>query len=455
MSTPARPIRKQRRRTSSHVLRLTTLDSRVFLVDIFKQLDVTSLGAINACAKCFVEPTFSTTKEESDDGAEENHSVVEEVARRCVLQYPKAWRDSILRVHPERGPGTQLGLLSALKEMVCEPLFMETDDALEIERTGDFSCILKTAADATAMEDAPNTPSVTASIGGRAASKGRHYIEVKIISALAAPTSESEDEDENLDFMWDREISVTLAPPGVMKKKKAVKKKQRLRRRKRKIHSGWELPLHGYSDGGDEGVVLRHGDDEGSIWNCVGQYMYDAGELWECNDGCTCFEEHCDDGNYYYQASSIRYAPGWKRPDVGDVVGFLWNADEGHITVFVNGKRISIVNKHRWCGEIKGELCWSVELSSGSLHQALSVQVERLPPPILAGADLAAEVAELAAMKTLMEIRAKEYAVVLEEIENPTCSGCRKRWTDIPPRYEGGSNGRNNGCCGCCVYCCY
>ena len=171
MSTLTRPIRKQRRRTRSHVLRLTTLDSRVFLVDILKQLDVTSLGAINACSKCFVEPTFSTTKEESDDGAEEEkHSVVEEVARRCVLQYPKAWRDSVLRVHPERGPGTQLGLLSALEEMVCEPLFMETDEALEIERTGYSSCILKTAADATANEDAPNTPSVTASIGGRAAS---------------------------------------------------------------------------------------------------------------------------------------------------------------------------------------------------------------------------------------------------------------------------------------------
>ena len=452
MSTLTRPIRKQRRRTRSHVLRLTTLDSRVFLVDIFMQLDVTSLGAINACAKCFVEPTFSTTKEESDDGAEEEkHSVVEEVARRCVLRYPKAWRDSILRVHPERGLGTQLGLLGALKEMVCEPLFMETDEALEIERTGDFSCILKTAADATANEDAPNTPSVTASIGGRAASKGRHYIEVKIISApMKKKNAESEDEDEwededdNLDFMWNRKISVTLAPPGVMKKKNAEKKKEAAAvAKEEEKYSGWELPFHGCSDGGDEGVVLRHGDDEGSIWNCVGRYA--EGEVWECYDGCKCFGEYND---------GCCYAPDWKRPDVGDVVGFLWNADEGHITVFVNGERISIVNKHRWCGEIKGELCWSVELNSASLQQALCVQVERLPPPILTGADLAAEVAELAAMKTLMEVRPKEHAAVLEAIENPTCPGCRKRWTDIPPRYEGGSNGRGNGCCGCCIYCC-
>jgi hypothetical protein len=98
----------------------------------------------------------------------------------------------------------------------------------------------------------------------------------------------------------------------------------------------------------------------------------------------------------------------WTRPTNNDRVGLLWDADDGNLTVYVNGERKGIANLDTWCGEIRGELCWGAQMTITNAEdgkaQDASVRIQRLDPPRLTAAEEAKEKAEKARMALRLRV---------------------------------------------------
>jgi len=123
-----------------------------------------------------------------------------------------------------------------------------------------------------------------------------------------------------------------------------------------------------------------------------------------------------------------KWCADWTPPGRDDTVGLLWDADEGSLTVYINRERKGIANVNKWCGEIRGQLCWTAEGSitadgepEGVAMAADSVNfhIQRQPPPILTDNDKAAKEKE----RLQMAARLNEKLMYNREMEDLCCCG--------------------------------
>lgn len=207
------------------------------------------------------------------------------------------------------------------------------------------------------------------------------------------------------------------------------------------------------SDRESMGFLLHSAEDNTSIWSDHG--VLDDDGQWSESEGDP--YESCLG---YYSSSSWR--EGWQpKQNPGQVLGLLWDADAGNLTVFENGQRIGFTNSKRWIGEIKGDLCWSVTVQLtrpgyGACDTAtvpdanISVRATRRPVPVLTEAEAAAEQAELAQMAALKAQRTAVTDILREERDNPKAPCCRRPWAEIG---DGFCQNCQTDRCQLCCYC--
>jgi len=212
-------------------------------------------------------------------------------------------------------------------------------------------------------------------------------------------------------------------------------------------NAGFQLHLAGesYDEWGNvsEPGILSHTPAKGSLWADHG-----------CSDGewGQWSESYSEDGEAEYKESI--WLPGegsdaygrdtsaWPALKHGDKVGLLWDADEGNLTVFLNGHRKGFANGQRWMGEIKGNFCWHASITSffvdgDDLDEAAAtfstenspsakVTIRHCPPVLMTTAERRAERKQLAEMAKLKTEREAEVADLLDKKENPRCPGCQR-----------------------------
>lgn len=373
------------------------------------------------------------------------HSVLEEAATVHIQRFPARHRE--LAMSGGRKGQSAMCLLRQL-ERVARPLRFEHASP-QLKIVPDFMNEKSNAATVTFALDGSNSGTHTAVCASAASSGGKEYVEFTVVDS---PFGDRE--DEILDECW-YELSVGLAPRDLV-----VAAQQRLQTTSRldkaipspiSNENYWGIQWHGGHDGYREtnGFLLHRADKLGdSIWNDYGHTS--EGEYF----GAGGFDEEEENQDSCEWASDHRMFADESK---GQNLGLLWDADEGLLTVFLNGKRAGIANSKKWVGEIKGELCWTVTIvmtvdtDAVLPDEAFTVQVERRPIPVLSEAEAVAEAEQKEEAAQAKANRKAEVEMLIDNRDFPKCPACQRRWADIPQeekQYCGVCD------CGCCDRCC-
>jgi hypothetical protein len=391
-------------------------------------------------------------------------AVLEDAARLHIGRFSARHREMLKSCRLTNQSASPLRLLQQLERLARPLRFEHASHRLEISAEDTNESEQKLAATVSLAFDAERLggtqPLHTAVCADCASSGGKEYVEFTLVGL----PSDDFLEDEANDDVW-YEAAIGLAPRDL-----AVSTEQRLRTKSRldakyqpptQCENYWGIQwIGGYDDyaGGEtDGYLLHNENDElhQSIWNDYGEMSdgqyYPAGSFDEW-DGSHSSVSHW--------AAKLADGATWRPKEaLGQKLGLLWDADEGLLTVFENGKRKGIANSSKWIDEIKGELCWTVTLRAcGPDFAALDreaerigVQVERRPIPQLSDAEAKAEAAEKRVMAKKKADRLAEVKELIDNRDFPKCPGCLRLWEEIPDnekRYCGYCE------CGCCDRCC-